>query len=123
MTLRPRRSVAILLVLLLTLLDPLAEAQSKKKKRKSTPRKKTSTSRRAAPKPVVSVPVGRTFEERLSSLVNGSVARARAVGNTDRRAGTGPSRGRAHPARDALSRLEHEALHHRGGHRSPQAVV
>jgi D-alanyl-D-alanine carboxypeptidase/D-alanyl-D-alanine-endopeptidase (penicillin-binding protein 4) len=64
---------AILAVLLLLLLDPVAEGQSKKKKRKTTPRKKTTVSRKAAP---VSVPVGRTFEERLDSLVNGTVAQS-----------------------------------------------
>jgi D-alanyl-D-alanine carboxypeptidase/D-alanyl-D-alanine-endopeptidase (penicillin-binding protein 4) len=64
---------AILAVLLLLLTDPTVDAQSKKKK-KPTPRKKTTTTaRRAAPAPPA-VPVGRTFEERLNSLVNGSVA-------------------------------------------------
>ncbi|HEX6083621.1 MAG TPA: D-alanyl-D-alanine carboxypeptidase/D-alanyl-D-alanine-endopeptidase [Thermoanaerobaculia bacterium] len=78
MTLRAPRLVAILAVLTL-LLEPMAEAQAKKKK-KTTPKKKTTTSRKAAPKkaaakPAPTVPVGRTFEERLASLVNGSVAR------------------------------------------------
>ena len=76
MTLRLPRLVAILAVLTL-LLEPLAEAQAKKKK-KSTPKKKTTTSakKKAAPKPAAPVgPVGRTFEERLASLVNGAVAR------------------------------------------------
>jgi len=72
MTRQRTRVGAILAVLLLLLLDPTAEGQSKKKKKKTTPRKKTTTSRRA-PRPV-SVPVGATFEERLNSLVNGTVA-------------------------------------------------
>jgi D-alanyl-D-alanine carboxypeptidase/D-alanyl-D-alanine-endopeptidase (penicillin-binding protein 4) len=73
MSVRATRLGAILAVLLL-LLDPAAEAQSKKKK-KTTPKKKTAASTKAAaPKPPA-VPVGRTFEERLASLVNGSVAR------------------------------------------------
>jgi len=73
MSLRATRLVAILAVLTL-LLEPL-EAQTRKRK-KSTPKKKTTTSRRAAPKPAAPpVPVGRTFEERLASLVNGTVAR------------------------------------------------
>ncbi|HEV7241720.1 MAG TPA: D-alanyl-D-alanine carboxypeptidase/D-alanyl-D-alanine-endopeptidase [Thermoanaerobaculia bacterium] len=73
MTRQRTRVGAILAVLLLLLLDPVVEGQSKKKKRKTTPRKKTTTSRKAAP---VSVPVGRTFEERLDSLVNGTVAQS-----------------------------------------------
>jgi D-alanyl-D-alanine carboxypeptidase/D-alanyl-D-alanine-endopeptidase (penicillin-binding protein 4) len=79
MTLRSTRPVAILAVLLLLLVDPLAEAQSKKKK-KTTPRKKTTTAKKATPKkkvvpPAPTVPVGATFEERLNSLVHGNVAR------------------------------------------------
>lgn len=70
MTLQRTRVGAILAILLVLLLDPMAEAQ-KKKKKKTTPRKKTTTARKA-PAPVT--PVGRTFEERLNSLVNGSVA-------------------------------------------------
>jgi serine-type D-Ala-D-Ala carboxypeptidase/endopeptidase (penicillin-binding protein 4) len=74
MTLRAPRLVAILAVLTL-LLEPLAEAQSKKKK-KTTPKKKKATpTRKAAPPKPPEVPVGRTFEERLASLVNGGVAR------------------------------------------------
>jgi D-alanyl-D-alanine carboxypeptidase/D-alanyl-D-alanine-endopeptidase (penicillin-binding protein 4) len=77
MTLRAPRLVAILAVLTL-LLEPMAEAQSKKKK-KTTPKKKTTTSRKAAPRKAApappAAPVGRTFEERLASLVNGGVAR------------------------------------------------
>lgn len=74
MTLQRTRTGAILAVLLsLLLLDPATEGQSNKKKKKTTPRKKTATTRRAAPAPPP-VPVGRTFEERLNSLVNGSVA-------------------------------------------------
>ncbi len=72
MTLMRTRVGAILAVLLLLLVDPTVDAQAKKKK-KTTPRKKTTATRRVAP-PAVSVPVGRTFEERLNSLVNGSVA-------------------------------------------------
>ena len=74
MTVRAPRLVAILAVLTL-LLEPMAEAQSKKKK-KTTPKKKTTTSKKAAPKPAAPAgPVGRTFEERLASLVNSGVAR------------------------------------------------
>jgi serine-type D-Ala-D-Ala carboxypeptidase/endopeptidase (penicillin-binding protein 4) len=77
MTLRPARLVAILAVLLTLILDPGVEAQSKKKK--ATPRKPAPTrkaTRKAAPKAASapSVPVGRTFEERLASLVHGPVA-------------------------------------------------
>jgi D-alanyl-D-alanine carboxypeptidase/D-alanyl-D-alanine-endopeptidase (penicillin-binding protein 4) len=72
MSFRATRWVAILAVFAL-LLDPSAEGQSKKRK-KSSPRKKAAPTRKAAaPKPPP-VPVGRTFEERLASLVNGSVA-------------------------------------------------
>ncbi|HET8772423.1 MAG TPA: D-alanyl-D-alanine carboxypeptidase/D-alanyl-D-alanine-endopeptidase [Thermoanaerobaculia bacterium] len=74
MTLMRTRVGAILAVLLLLLVDPTVDAQSKKKKKKTTPRKKTTATRRAAPAP--SVPVGRTFEERLNSLVNGTVAQS-----------------------------------------------
>ena len=78
MSLRPARSVAILSILLLALLDPTAEAQSKKKKK--TTAKKPTASRRVTPRkraaPPQDMAVGRTFEERLSSLVNGSVARS-----------------------------------------------
>jgi D-alanyl-D-alanine carboxypeptidase/D-alanyl-D-alanine-endopeptidase (penicillin-binding protein 4) len=72
---RATRLGALLAVLIL-LLDPTAEAQSKKKK-KSTPKKKPAATRKAAPKPAPppAAPVGRTFEERLASLVNGAVAR------------------------------------------------
>ncbi|HEY0372597.1 MAG TPA: D-alanyl-D-alanine carboxypeptidase/D-alanyl-D-alanine-endopeptidase [Thermoanaerobaculia bacterium] len=73
MTLQRTRVGAILAVLLLLLLDPAVDAQSKKKK-KTTPRKKTATTRKAAPAPAPAVPAGRTFEERLNSLVNGTVA-------------------------------------------------
>ncbi|MEA2465771.1 MAG: hypothetical protein QOJ98_3518, partial [Acidobacteriota bacterium] len=76
MTVRPPRLVALIAVLLLALLDSGAEAQTKKKK--TTPKKKTAVTRKATPKkaaaPVAAAPVGRTFEERLASLVNGSVA-------------------------------------------------
>jgi serine-type D-Ala-D-Ala carboxypeptidase/endopeptidase (penicillin-binding protein 4) len=78
MTVRPRRLVALIAVLIVALLNPAADAQSKKKKK--TTRKKAPVTRKATPKkkaaaaPVAAVPVGRTFEERLASLVNGSVA-------------------------------------------------
>ncbi|MFL6246895.1 MAG: D-alanyl-D-alanine carboxypeptidase/D-alanyl-D-alanine-endopeptidase [Thermoanaerobaculia bacterium] len=75
MTFPGARPVALLAVLLLTLLDVSVEGQTKKKK-KAPPRKKAAVTRKAVakPKPVASVPAGRTFEERLASLVNGSVA-------------------------------------------------
>ncbi len=77
MTLRPARLVAILSILLLTVFHPSdLDAQSKKKKR-TTPRKKTT--RKAPAKkaaPPLDTAVGATFEERLASLVNGSVARS-----------------------------------------------
>jgi D-alanyl-D-alanine carboxypeptidase/D-alanyl-D-alanine-endopeptidase (penicillin-binding protein 4) len=79
MTLRRARPVAILAVLLIALLDPSVEGQTKKKK-KSTPKRKATATRRAPaakPKPAPpAAPVGRTFEERLASLVNGTVARS-----------------------------------------------
>ncbi|HEV7763425.1 MAG TPA: D-alanyl-D-alanine carboxypeptidase/D-alanyl-D-alanine-endopeptidase [Thermoanaerobaculia bacterium] len=75
MTFPGARPVAILVVLLLTLLDVSVEAQTRKKK-KTPPKKKAAATRKVAPKPAVSVPVGATFEERLSSLVNGTVARS-----------------------------------------------
>jgi len=73
MTSSPRaRLVATLTLLSLVLFTPAAEAQAKKK----TTRKRT-TARRAAPKaPPGPVAVGNTLEERLSSLVNGSVAQS-----------------------------------------------
>ena len=74
MTIRPARSIAVL-ALLLALFAPFAEGQSKKKK-KSTRRKPTTT-RKAKPKPPPGpVAVGATFEERLRSLVNSSVAQS-----------------------------------------------
>ncbi|HEY0156000.1 MAG TPA: D-alanyl-D-alanine carboxypeptidase/D-alanyl-D-alanine-endopeptidase [Thermoanaerobaculia bacterium] len=80
MTVRPRRLVALFAILLVALLTLTADAQSKKKK-KTAARKKAPVTRKAAPKkkaaapaPVAAAPVGRTFEERLASLVNGSVA-------------------------------------------------
>jgi D-alanyl-D-alanine carboxypeptidase/D-alanyl-D-alanine-endopeptidase (penicillin-binding protein 4) len=76
MTVRPPRLVALIAVLLIALLDRSAEAQTKKKK--TTPKKKAAVTRKATPKkaaaPVAAAAVGRTFEERLASLVNGSVA-------------------------------------------------
>lgn len=77
MTIRPSRSVAILAILLMALVTPLAEGATKKKK-KPTPKRKTTVARKAAPS--TSTPVGRTFEERLASLVNGSVARSADAG-------------------------------------------
>jgi serine-type D-Ala-D-Ala carboxypeptidase/endopeptidase (penicillin-binding protein 4) len=81
MIIRPARSVAILTIFLLALLEPAAEAQTKKKK-KTTGKKITVTRKaparpkaRPAPPPA-EVAVGRTFEERLGSLVNGTVARS-----------------------------------------------
>lgn len=71
MTLRAPRLVAILAVLLALLTFDSADAATKKKKR-STPKRKAAPARKA-PAPV-SVPVGATFEERLSSLINGGVA-------------------------------------------------
>lgn len=73
MTVRPARFVAILAILLSILLEPAAEGQSKKKK-KSAPRKRPAAAKKAPPAPAV--PIGATFEERLSSLINGSVARS-----------------------------------------------
>src|SRR5690349_18858746 len=74
MTFPGARPVAILAVLLLTLLGGSAEGQTKKKK-KPTPKKKPAATRRVAAKPAApAIPPGRTFEERLAGLVNGSVA-------------------------------------------------
>jgi serine-type D-Ala-D-Ala carboxypeptidase/endopeptidase (penicillin-binding protein 4) len=78
MTLRPSRFVAILTILLVTLgaAGLPAEAQTKKKTTKSAPRK--AAPKKAAPKkaPAEPTPVGHTFEQRLDSLVNSSVARS-----------------------------------------------
>ncbi|HYO75996.1 MAG TPA: D-alanyl-D-alanine carboxypeptidase/D-alanyl-D-alanine-endopeptidase [Thermoanaerobaculia bacterium] len=84
MTVRPPRLVALIAVLIVALLTSAADAQTKKKK-KTTAKKKAAPTRRVAkakPKPaaraivpaVAPVVAGRTFEERLASLVNGSVA-------------------------------------------------
>jgi D-alanyl-D-alanine carboxypeptidase/D-alanyl-D-alanine-endopeptidase (penicillin-binding protein 4) len=72
--------VAILAVLLF-LFDPSwIEAQSKKKKkttgRKPAATKKSTPRKKAAPAPPVAAAVGHTLEERLNSLVNGSVAQS-----------------------------------------------
>ncbi len=75
MTLQRTRVGAILAVFLLLLVDPTVDAQAKKKK-KTTPRKKPATAKKAAPPAAPAAPIGRTFEERLNSLVNGSVARS-----------------------------------------------
>lgn len=75
MTHRPTaRVAAILAILLIAFLDPAADAQSKKKK-KSTSKKKPAATRKATKPAAPAAPVGATFEERLSSLVNGAVAR------------------------------------------------
>ena len=74
MTSRPAARIAALLaILLIALIDPTADAQSKKKK-KSTSKKKPAATKRA-PAPAPTVPVGATFEARLNSLVHGAVAR------------------------------------------------
>ena len=70
-----RTRVGAILAVLLLLLVADSDAQSKKRKKKTTPRKKTTAARKAAP-PAPVVPVGATFEERLNSLVNGTVARS-----------------------------------------------
>lgn len=76
MTFPGARPVAILAVLLVALLDLSAEGQTKKK-RKPTPKRKPAATRKAKPKPPpLTVAVGATFEERLTSLVNGTVARS-----------------------------------------------
>jgi D-alanyl-D-alanine carboxypeptidase/D-alanyl-D-alanine-endopeptidase (penicillin-binding protein 4) len=75
MTFPGARPVAILAVLLVTLLDFSVEAQTKKKKKSTAKRRPAATQKKkAAPRPALSVAVGATFEERLASLVNGSVA-------------------------------------------------
>ena len=83
MNVRPSRFVAILAVLLIALLDPSADAQSKKKKKSST-KQKSAQRRKAPPKraaaPAAPVAVGNTLEERLSSLVNGTVPRSSDAG-------------------------------------------
>ena len=66
---------ALLAILLIALLDPTADAQSKKKKKKSQPKKKPAATRRVTKPAAPAVPVGATFEERIASLVNGAVAR------------------------------------------------
>ena len=87
MTSRPTARIAALLaILLIALVDPSADAQSKKKKKSTTKHKPAATrkaspkaSRKASPKkaaaPAPAAPVGATFEQRLSSLVHGAVAR------------------------------------------------
>ena len=76
MTAAPARTVAILSLVLFTFFAPEpSEAQSKKKR---APRK-TTTTRKAKPKPkppAGPVAVGATFEARLASLVNSSVAQS-----------------------------------------------
>jgi hypothetical protein len=83
MTFPGARPVAIFAVLLIALLDVSAEGQTKKKK--PTPKRRPAATRRARPKPkppVLSVPVGATFEERLASLVTGNVARSADASNS-----------------------------------------
>lgn len=70
MMIRPTRAVAIVLAVLIALLDPDAQAQTKKKKKKA-PAKKTTTRRTA---PAVPKASGTTLEQRLGSLVNSSVS-------------------------------------------------
>lgn len=70
MILRNARPVAIFAVLLLALVGP-TEGQTKKKK--TTPKKKAAAAKKAAP--AEDSASGRSLEERLSSLVNGSIAR------------------------------------------------
>jgi len=74
MTSSPRaRIVATLTLLSFVLFTPAADAQAKKKRT----RKRTTSSRRAAPKaPPAPLAVGNTFEERLASLVNSTVAQS-----------------------------------------------
>lgn len=74
MTVRPMRLVAILATLLLLFQPALLEAQTKKKKKTTT---KKTTTRRPVKKPAAAplpMAVGRTFEERINSLVNGMTA-------------------------------------------------
>jgi D-alanyl-D-alanine carboxypeptidase/D-alanyl-D-alanine-endopeptidase (penicillin-binding protein 4) len=69
------RPFAILTLLAFTFFAPGLEAQAKKKK--STPRRKAAPARRAKPQPAPGpVASGATFEERLASLVNSSVAQS-----------------------------------------------
>jgi len=79
MTLRSKFPLIFtLLTLMLTMTAPVESAPAKKStKRKSTTKKITITGKPPAPKPVVAitpVAIGATFEERLGSLVNSSVA-------------------------------------------------
>lgn len=64
MTIRPARLIAILAVSLLVAVEPATEAQSRRR-----------TAQRKAPPPQEEVAAGRSLEERLNSLVNGSIAR------------------------------------------------
>ena len=68
------RTVAILTIFLFTFFPHESDAQSKKKR---STRRKPAATRKAKPKPAPGpVAVGNTFEERLASLVNGSVAQS-----------------------------------------------
>lgn len=88
---RPTPRLVALLALFLFVLAgySVAEAQTSKKKttkkttKKKTPPKKTTRKRtppRKAVAPAVPTAVGNTFEERLGSLVNGSIARSADAG-------------------------------------------
>lgn len=75
MTVGRPRPIALLTLVLFLFATADAPAQSKKKK--SAPRRKTTATRKAKPNPPATpVAVGTTFEERLASLVNGSVAQS-----------------------------------------------
>jgi D-alanyl-D-alanine carboxypeptidase/D-alanyl-D-alanine-endopeptidase (penicillin-binding protein 4) len=74
MTHRPPRLVAILAFLLFAIHSPSSEAQSSRKRR--APRRNPAATRKVVPKPAAPLAVGATFEERLSSLVNGTVAQS-----------------------------------------------
>jgi D-alanyl-D-alanine carboxypeptidase/D-alanyl-D-alanine-endopeptidase (penicillin-binding protein 4) len=78
MKVRSRISAAALLSFLLLAISPDLESAAPKKK-KSTTKKKAAVTRKAPAKkktaaPAPAVPVGATFEQRLASLVNSSVA-------------------------------------------------
>jgi D-alanyl-D-alanine carboxypeptidase/D-alanyl-D-alanine-endopeptidase (penicillin-binding protein 4) len=76
---RPR-PIALLALFLLLFVHSEADAQSKKKKR-TTPRRRTTSTRKAKPKAApLPMAVGATFEERIASLVNGSVANSSETG-------------------------------------------
>src|SRR5256885_418631 len=68
MKLSGSRIAAVVVALCIVLLDP-ATAEAAKKRRKKTRRPRAAPVR-------VETPVGATFEERLSSLINGATSRA-----------------------------------------------